>query len=344
MEFDLEEFIKIIIPVFLQRSSDYYVKGGRAHDIYFKKNTNSLDWDIVGTEQFYLSIKNFMGVYATKFGLNVKENYNYDFEMYQLGFEDYLVDNGDPFFIDVNISKNTQDYTLLNNIRYMTMEKFLVDLITSVLPDRYQRANQYYETITNKPLKVIAKFAKSYKLKIPKTDITFENVFGNSWNQVVNYVKTNLPNEIYENIETLIINKINSEDQLTYEKYKKIVKDSEIDDYMEIVEDADDDENTEKLTNVIDLFRIDYDELLFTVANLYEIVEASEMIFRKYKKTVDRYNNIIDITWDNLSDIYKMYIVSNCSKDILEIYNISDTCTAYINCDGKSIIKNTKRN
>jgi hypothetical protein len=94
----------------------------------------------------------------------------------------------------------------------------------------------------------------------------------------------------------------------------------------------------------IDFFD-DYDSFIDQVANRLVILEVGEPMLKKYKKTRKRYNNVIDISWDNLSMIYKVYLLEQCSNnstDEIQLYDISKTCNAYLHCSSSpSITKNS---
>ena len=69
--FNMEEFLTIVIPSMLTDRTDYYIKGGLAYDVYFKEKTNSIDFDIVGTPEFSEYITRYLSEYSSSFGINL---------------------------------------------------------------------------------------------------------------------------------------------------------------------------------------------------------------------------------------------------------------------------------
>lgn len=69
-----------------------------------------------------------------------------------------------------------------------------------------------------------------------------------------------------------------------------------------------------------------------------------EIIYKKFLKTRTRFDNVIDLSWSNLSLEYRRYLVSNCKKSQKEIdlFYLSETCNSYLECDTKRVEKNTK--
>jgi hypothetical protein len=74
-------------------------------------------------------------------------------------------------------------------------------------------------------------------------------------------------------------------------------------------------------------------------------VNEYHQTFKKYNKTIKRLENIINISWENLSDEFKKYVLLRCSQtgEHTILFNISRTCTAGIKCYNRKsvLVKNT---
>jgi hypothetical protein len=72
--------------------------------------------------------------------------------------------------------------------------------------------------------------------------------------------------------------------------------------------------------------------------NRYE----EELFSKKLAIENKKLNEVIDITWSKLSNYFKKYLLSKCGEDeTIELFNISETCKAYLQCDIQKVIRNT---
>lgn len=240
MDFDFKEFIEVVFPVILKQSTKgYYVKGGRAHDFYFRDKTNSLDWDLIVTKKFAACTGYALDQYAKKNGLILvnhivpKETSFFGYEMHQYGFKGHDSGNNDPFFVDMIIhdSISPSEFIRVDSVNYVTLMDFVSDLILTQR-NRYQ--------IVSKTLKP-SHSAGEYDL---------------------------------------------------------------------------------------------------------ELDDANNMHYEKYLKTRKRFDNVIDISWENLSIEYRRYLMSECKKtanEKIQMFRISDTCSGYLNCSDRTINSNVDK-
>jgi hypothetical protein len=77
-----------------------------------------------------------------------------------------------------------------------------------------------------------------------------------------------------------------------------------------------------------------------------ELDDANNMHYEKYLKTRKRFDNVIDISWENLSIEYRRYLMSECKKtpnEKIQMFRISDTCSGYLNCSDRTINSNVDK-
>jgi len=359
MSFNFIEFLDIIIPVNLRMmDNNYYVKGGRTYDFYFNQKTNSIDWDINGNKNFLKSIEYFLTSYSKQNKLVLTRNiFNKDENvsgeiMYQFGFQDFFYDDSkDPYFIDIVIVDiDHSQYEKINGINYMKIEKFFLDLIVTQR-DRYMKIAGELQ------------FTKEEILK------NFNDEY-----------KTNVDIKIEDNLEILkvtfdlfmkkrILSRI---DQLEDDEKKymmSIVKVNIVDVFKKIISSRKSDDEIMKKINKLRLFDLsgkiendkiydidDMDEKTFEVIDSFtqyftyilSIFEApNDEYWGKFNKTFVRYSNFDKISWENLSNEYKIFSMSKCGphdggKKIVNFFDMNNTCKSYFKCGEFKIYKNTK--
>lgn len=126
--FDMKEFQEVVIPSMLTNRTDYYIKGGKAYDIYFKDTTNSKNFELVGNKDFLEYIKAYLTSYSQKLNLFLittplirKDKSN------KIQFS-YSIDGVNHYFIDVTITESQLEYLVMCGLNYMTLMNFVSDL------------------------------------------------------------------------------------------------------------------------------------------------------------------------------------------------------------------------
>jgi len=344
MSFNISDFANVIIPLILNGRTDYYVKGGRVYDIYFKDTTNSIDWDLVGTREFLLYIESKCEEWAKIFNKKLlKRNAAFeDRNMIQYGFDEYEEEKGDPFIFDIIIDDTIIDdtkYTTINGINYMKMENFVEDLITT-LDDRATKLKKYFNVLgkNGDSYKEVEKYNKDHKTNFNLDKLkNFDQQTIDHFNQ---YISKNIKEErVKKIIQDNIINKISN---ININKHEN----GEEEDLQDILDKQDPtDEETEEMGKFLFLYE-DWNSDIkanFTLQRTGKIEKS--IAFKKYIKTNKRTNNVININWNNLTDVYKIYLLNECttkgSKEI-KLFKVNETCKAILNCRTKNLRRTTK--
>lgn len=328
----MEDFMNVIIPLFLSElDTEYYVKGGKAYDFYFREKSNSIDWDIVMTKKTYEILVEKLRSFGTKNGMVLKEISRQNFGMIQLSLQKgdeifYYDDSKDPYFMDCVIEEEIKENPVIwNKIRYMNMTHFVKDLIETL--------SNRYEIVRNKTKKFFA--SKKQLASIVKNINSLKDAklyvmsHLNSLEDI--YVKDKLRDFLvkYQPPEKLHnLGEIISDMMVDFNRV-----DTDIDDHYDSIgkeRNDNDKENLEKLN-------IDMSD----ISAFYLLQKESAMIRYKYHKTYNRAQNVAEISWDKLSDEYKRYLLENCSGTELNIFAVGTACKAYIECKSKNVVKNT---
>lgn len=353
MYFNINEFINIVLPVLIKHapSNSYYVKGGKAYDIYFKDDQKSIDYDISGNYDFLNYIDTELNSYATKHNLNLiklkldPESTIFHAELHQYGFQDYFYsDDKDPYFLDILIHDTEMvpydDFFKINDINYMSFNKFFTDLIDVTLENRYTDVKKYSQYTLKKVFNDFDSF------KITYSDTSFiENIqtllsaFKNYINEAPNdQINAILMEYYYRPLVVALNDHIN--DRITLVNLlEAIIQNPVPDEKIDMIED--DDLTTGEIQDGINEF--------FSLL-IRDIFVDRTAYYKKYMKTRRRYKNIIDISWTNLTDAFKMFLIDVCNSplDLFSLIELSDTCKVYMDCGNKdggwpTIIKNTSR-
>jgi len=280
------DFINIGIPLILNETKDYYIKGGRVFNIYFKEKIETIDWDIVATQESHNYIFNELKKYAIKNKLVIIQNYNNDFNMNQYGFE------GDDFFIDIKIDDKI-DYDIIGpmNLKCMKIRDFFKDMLITI-KERKKQSEKYIKALERKDYDVISQVEEDYNIKID------HNI--NLSNPVMSSVK----NFLMDNLNTI---KKKTNDYKNYEMLKDLlvidVNWNDIEKYFYDITGEDED------------FYSDIYGILGAIKLFYKTYYESIDVIKKYEKTVKRYNNIIKISNDSISDEYKFFLMNKCKKE-----------------------------
>lgn len=348
--FNIDDFLKICVPSFLKNRKDYYVKGGKAYDIYFKDKTNSIDWDLVGSKSFkdYLEvilkrIEKFFSLKLLIRNTEIKGN-----KLYQYGFKDHYIENNDPYLIDLILDTKFKigNFTILNNLNYMKISDFMSDLLVTK-SERLLQLRKYENKRNNdNMIKDIKNFIETYNM-----DMDIDKILSSDLRQVIKYTEPYFKKYIINNSnnvnKVIIYNSIIDPLNKYYKNTKNIDYNELIaifnTDIEQILEEKYNDnitssvyENIQEMSEFINNFSSDILSSLNAINN--NNIEK-KMITRKYNKTLKRYKNIINISWDNISDLYKIYILSTCYKTgsvdkdhHLALYDVSETCKAFALC------------
>lgn len=328
-EFDIIDFCNVTIPsLLLPKLKNYYVKGGRAYNAYFKNKIDSIDYDIVTLETGV--IKSFMEESASKYKLILIEQQQTvelektPYKLKQYGFQFMTYDKtNDIFIIDVLEMKiNENDVTNLNNILYYNFDLFVNDVLKTCIY-RYNLNKRY----------------KECKSKNNDDSIyTDLDNFNNKYGSKIEF-STIIP--LYEFAEkTIYILKKEKNTEYFVTQLQKLIDTKNIDfnTYTDIYS---------KFTgnNEPEIVEAYFNDVL-SGYNTYSLInieaEASEY---KYIKTERRKKKILSLDWSELSDVFKIYIIQMCNTNdkIIKLFNISSTCNAVYDCNIKNIILNVNQ-
>jgi hypothetical protein len=356
---DIIQFNDLVIPLILQDipAQNYYIKGGKCYDAYFQDTTNSKDWDLVADEKTVNYVINRMTEYGKKLDIEVQRrdtsfpNIEGDDEpMVQLGFQDYSID-GDPFLLDIIVRNEELIHTTINKLNYMPLLDFVKDIIITY----DNRANMVYNYVTatskdakNPIIKEVNDFNQKYEQKMDIFTESCQTLIENTRKQFINYIKSNaLPKvrEVYIDFMNKIqeFNDYNQDNCIEeyiniYSEYKDD-EDREIEDMWDEI--ADKTKNDDSNFSHIQDFISEYFSDIITNWDAYrKNVTERNPLQGKYEKTSRRIGNVIDISWDNLSNSYKKYLMSECqNKEEISLFNMGDTCNAYLKCKPQYVVK-----
>lgn len=347
---NIDEFINIIIPSMLtnMQSQNYYIKGGKCYDVYFKNTTNSKDWDLVTDSKTLDYILEFMKKYAANFNTQVLQeetlfpNLEGDNEpLIHLGFKDFSTDI-DPFLLDITVRDTDLEYTTLNSLNYMTIFEFVQDIIITY-KNRAEKVQKY--TSDTDILDDVNNDVKSFNNRYKQTmDIisaeSCREIVDKTRSQFILYLQSNSLPKIKKLYEKFIQNilKFDSDDCLDYDSVYKNIDIEDV--WCNMSKTEEEDENFEQIQAYVSDY---FNDIIYGWITYKLAMKEKKLNQEKYEKTSKRIGNVIDISWDNLSELYKKYLLTEChDKDKVSLFNISDTCQAYLTCDTKSIIKSTK--
>jgi hypothetical protein len=328
----MEDFMNVIIPLFLSKiDTEYYVKGGKAYDFFFRQGTNSIDWDIVMSKRTYEKLADQLRNFGKINGNWVlKETNRKNFGMIQLSFEKhdkifYYDDSNDPYFMDCVIEEDIkEDPVIWEGIRYMNMTHFVTDLIVT-LTNRYDRVRSQMQRFL--------KIKKTLGSMIPYVDnvdkvkaYIMEKVQDlddkNAISKFTIFIRNYKPPEKLSNLGEIITNMLIDMNHF----------DSNIDDMY-------DEKNEERPENDKKILE-ELNDKISEIAE-YFLLQQETKIISKYLKTYKRAQNVSKISWEHLSDKYKRYLLENCKGTTLDIFSISNGCKAYLNCMSIYIDKDT---
>lgn len=341
--FDIDNFTNVIIPLILSYRNDYYIKGGRAFDIYFKDNQPSIDWDIVGSEEFIKYLKESLTDIANKAGItlleNITRNPTTDEPMIQLGFEGYEMEPNDPYILDVVISDNIHG-DKITILQYMPFTDFVADLIYT-LDKRADQTEEYLASLGDEG--VLKKEAGNFNEKYG-TNFDITKSFDENKQEIIEFLKVYIFHHFEDkNTRKIIMEKIviplKSLDNPTFDEINKIIS-TDLSRNFE----GYDEEDIDSIENFEEFLTQDFNDILGGIFSLDTNKKESMKISLKFNKTFRRYNTIVNMTWDNLTDEYKIWIMRNCSteaKGYLTLFNIDPLCKATLSCPQMKVYKNT---
>lgn len=343
----MKEFMKVVVPVMLSGRDDYYVKGGLAYDMYFLEKTNSIDWDVVGSTEFANYIKNYLTEYSKRLDLTLNSREcDFNGKMVQFSFEGYTVDGSDPYFMDVIINDEKLEYITVDNVNYMTLMNFVVDLLETQT-DRGVKANKYMESIGSEGnvLKAVKEFNDEYKFDIDIEGKTVKEVLDETLPDIIKYVELRSDDKVFSILQRVIFIPLKSAQNM--EEISHITSGADEDPQDTL--DQSDRSSTEEdqMSEMVDFISERYQgDILTSTDALSKNIQEAVPTFGKYTKTRKRYNNVIDISWENLSDSFKKYLLTHCreKKTDLNLFNLSPGCIAVAKCEGGNVIisRNTK--
>lgn len=351
MNFNINEFIGIVLPVIIKHAprNSYYIKGGKAYDIYFKDREKSIDYDVCGNYDFLKYMDAKLNEYASKHNLNLirldleAESTSFNAELHQYGFQDYFYsDDKDPYFLDIIIDNRymikDQDFFIINGINYMSFNKFFSDLVDATLEDRYKAIQKY----TQYTMKRIFDDFDSFEIKY-YDNLSFVDNIRNIVNDFLHFINKEKNDKIrdilieyYYNPLVIALRNYMNDRVTLVESLDKIIKNPVPDEKIDFIQFEDEDSEDEMNTG----------EILDGIYEFFSLLKKDIFVdrtsyYKKYIKTRRRYKNIIDISWDNLTDEFKMFLIDICNesgKSHLELFpliDISDTCKIYINCGNR---------
>jgi hypothetical protein len=288
------------------------------------------DWDLEGTTEFIEYIEKECGKWAKNFSKKLLKNKNLDYNMIQFGFEEYQEEKGDPFIFDIIINDKitTTKYTRINGINYMKMQDFVEDLIITL--DNRAKNSKHYFNIIGKTYKEVTEYNKKYKANFNLDEL--KNFEQQTRDHFEKYILEKINNEKVKKIINLeIIGKIsNIINQRGVEK--------DIQDILDGQEPTKDDKK--QMTKFVRLYEDWNDQILANVTLQLTGKREKSLTLKKYIKTVKRTNNVININWDNLTDVYKIYLLNECNTRgdrEIELFKVNETCKAILNCRTKNV-------
>lgn len=313
------DFINKNFPDFLRYSgnkNNYYVKGGRVHDVIFKDKTGSIDWDIVATKEFKNMFVKFITLFSEKYNLTIiKKEHPPDktYQLFQYGFEEYE-DDDDKFIVDINMyienyNSIPDDFFTLDGINYMTLEDFTNDIMTLydkryiLIKDRLENDDQIEEIQENVNEIFNVDIERELYYDINKfIEYTLQLFIKKS----KKYTKSELYLKIIENIYKSLYDI--SRDTKTRKELDKIsIIINRIYEYLEYKKEYLDEQFRDYIENYLHILR----SMIRLKMDLLEI----PTFYKKFIKTAKRVDNIINIDWNNLSDNYKEYVVNLCKNN-----------------------------
>jgi len=272
-------FINVYIPIILSKMTNYYIKGGRAFNIYFKKKVPTIDWDIVTDEEGYNKIKDEIVVYINRSReLGLISNYNHDFNMYQHG----ILKN---FVIDISITDISKiKYNTIGYLNYMKLHDLKADIILTlnVRKNIYER----YINSLNKvdEYKFLMRIQRDYGC-VSEIVYDIDTTKDTPFQTMMNFIIENLPiielNISTDEYEDLIVN------------INKFKKKQDIIDYLEKYDDG---------------ILLEFHDFLPYIDQYYDTVNEFTEVNTKYIKTEERYNILENISYDSVSDDYKFFL------------------------------------
>jgi tetratricopeptide (TPR) repeat protein len=331
-QFNFEDLFEIIIPVLLQLRNDYYVKGGRAYDAYFKDKTDSKDWDIVGTKECF----DFLILNLKQFSKKWKLNLHYDPTVfpngdsgYQVGFKEVWYEKNDPYFLDFSISSNIE-FIILNNIQYMLFMDFSADLLklASIRQEKFSELRRSISEEGNIP-KSIEEFNKKYGV-----DFGLENSF-----EQYKYKTVSLMKQVVHQIKN---SELKSFQEKIIERFQNNVSNfKQAEDFFKNLysKDFEDDDQYFELESFYEDILDIYSAHRYFQNNISEFNLAEN----KFHKTIKRRDNLLNISWKNLSTEYKRLLLLNCTRDeVVKIFGQPGrSCLAYFDCKELKLVKET---
>lgn len=333
-EFNMDSFLNVEIPVMLHQVESYCVKGGRAFDILFKEKTYSLNWDIITTKENISFFENWLETYANDNGLRLiimetQPDVTIRGEKIQYGFEDYFYsDNKDPFFLNLLITDNfDRNIITINEIKYISLNDFLANKY-----EKPKTTNKYSEiivTMNNEleinlntqiidPLEIINLSLLEYKNKLRSK---VRDIFGNESVYVYGLYEDTFFNPFL----------------LVFNKYKSGL--ISLQDFLEEIDSIDYDGINENIKNYFDSDNIvDRLDHYSNIPTIY--IENIKVLLLRDSSHFE------NITWDDLSDDFKQYLMTECDKQndkLLTIFSINETCKAVLRCKDNFNIEISKK-
>jgi len=356
---DIDNFYNVVVPsILLEMRRDYYVKGGRCFNAYFKLGNRSRDWDIVLTKEKYEFMKAQLDKFASENNLKilVKNSVTYVYNnltdeenpfsdpikhnvpLNQIGF-DGIDDNGDPWLIDLVILEKSDIMDpppiKLDGINYMFFSEFVIDLI-GTFERRAFHLDLYYKS-GRKILSSLIEFNK--KISKFKIQLSYRGIQTDA--HMIRYLIETLENLLLKNSDNIknkldlhirgIINELSEIEEI--EEIKNI------DAYFTSQLSKKEIEINQLVNYMLEDFVVEFESLSINPHIL--------LLLSKYDKTNSRVDTVLNMTWDSLTLPFQQYLRTRCEENedgnfILPLFEISPTCLSFVECDGKNIY--TRRN
>lgn len=360
--FNMNYFMTNIIPSMLKTLQNYYIKGGKAYDAYFKNKTNSIDWDVVMNQETFDKLSKQLNEYAKIFSLTLMErktNFQ-DETMIQFGFKDEFYDDSkDAYFLDA-IIKDEKDITnniaTINGLNYMDLSLFVKDILET-LSDRYDKVMKYMNSRENiQDNSTLKDFNLEYKQNMSYNYDSVAEFKNNTIFKLVHFIRSNSYNKkdkkkmakkvynlFYNNIikplQNIALENLGHKDQ--YLKVTSI--------FLEWEYQDDDSYN-----NLNETERIHFRSIYKYVETYFQDILSGfnqrllaklelKAIGSKYMKTIKRTQEVLNISTDTISEEYMEYLSGVCQNDKEKkfhyLYNLNKTCRASFTCKRKEIKK-----
>ena len=348
--FNMNYFMTDIIPSMLKTLQNYYIKGGKAYDAYFKNKTNSIDWDVVMNQETFDELSKELNEYAKRFSLTLMEKKTKfpDETMIQFGFKgEFYDDSKDPYFLDAiikDIKDVTKNIAPINGLNYMDLSLFVKDILET-LSDRYDKVMKYMNSRKNiQDNSTLEKFNLKYTQNMSYNYDSVAEFKNNTIIQLAHFIRSKSYNN--KNVYDLFYNNIirpleKLGDNEQYSKVVSILGEWEYED--DSIYNSLNETEKNQFDYIYEYVQTYFDDILSDFNQHFLVKLELKAIGSKYMKTIKRTQEVLNISTDTISEEYMEYLSGVCQNDKEQkfhyLYNLNKTCRASFVCKRKEIKK-----